>query len=171
MIAHGSKMGHSSVLGVRCHLANNVSIAGSVVLGDDCFLGSGSAVRPHAKLATGTIVGVVSRRGQGCHRPPHYLGRRACCRYCQEGEAARNSLKAERLARLSVEFGGISEPYLIVTHIVAELGTGPDFTVDPHRHSRHDHHIGPVSRAIFKDTNQLLFLSSNPECRWRRTRT
>lgn len=58
MIAHGSKIGHSTVMGVHCHLANNVSIAGSVVLGDRCFLGSGAVVRPHAKLAAGTIVGV-----------------------------------------------------------------------------------------------------------------
>ncbi|MEO8588905.1 MAG: hypothetical protein ABI432_06015 [Flavobacteriales bacterium] len=58
MIAHGSKIGHSSVLGAHCHLANNVSIAGSVVLGNACFLGSASVVRPHTKLATGTIVGV-----------------------------------------------------------------------------------------------------------------
>lgn len=58
MIAHGSKIGHSAVLGMHCHLANNVSIAGSVVLGDRCFLGSGAVVRPHAKLAAGTTVGV-----------------------------------------------------------------------------------------------------------------
>lgn len=58
MIAHGSKIGHSSVLGENCHLANNVSIAGSVQVGERCFLGSACVIRPHAKLAPGTIVGV-----------------------------------------------------------------------------------------------------------------
>lgn len=58
MIAHGSKIGHSASIGEFCHLANNVSIAGSVVLKARCFMGSGSSVRPHVRLAEGTIVGV-----------------------------------------------------------------------------------------------------------------
>lgn len=57
-IAHGSKIGHSAVLGADCHLANNVSIAGSAVIGDRCFFGSACVVRPHAKVAAGTRVGV-----------------------------------------------------------------------------------------------------------------
>jgi UDP-3-O-[3-hydroxymyristoyl] glucosamine N-acyltransferase len=58
MIAHGSKVGHSAWLGPHCHVANNVSIAGSARIGARSFLGAGCSIRPHAVLATGTIVGV-----------------------------------------------------------------------------------------------------------------
>jgi UDP-3-O-[3-hydroxymyristoyl] glucosamine N-acyltransferase len=58
MIAHGSKVGHSVVMGRDCHVANNVSIAGSARIGDKSFLGAGCSIRPHTTLATGTIVGV-----------------------------------------------------------------------------------------------------------------
>jgi UDP-3-O-[3-hydroxymyristoyl] glucosamine N-acyltransferase len=58
MIAHGSKVGHSVVMGRDCHVANNVSIAGSARIGDKSFLGAGCSIRPHTTLADGTIVGV-----------------------------------------------------------------------------------------------------------------
>jgi len=57
MIAHGTMIGHGSVIGKCNHFANNVSIAGSVVTGENCFFGSGSTVRPHIKLPKDTIVG------------------------------------------------------------------------------------------------------------------
>lgn len=57
VIAHGSKIGHGSNIGDECHFANNISIAGNVTLGKQCFLGSGSIVRPQTKLAERTIVG------------------------------------------------------------------------------------------------------------------
>ena len=57
MIAHGTMIGHGSIIGARNHFANNVSIAGSVVTGENCFFGSGSIVRPHITLPRGTTVG------------------------------------------------------------------------------------------------------------------
>lgn len=56
-IAPGSMLGHSVVLENDCHLANNVSIAGSARIGVGSFLGSGCSVRSHAKLAPRTVVG------------------------------------------------------------------------------------------------------------------
>ncbi len=56
-IAPGSMLGHSVVLEDDCHLANNVSIAGSARIGSGSFLGSGCSVRSHAKLAPRTVVG------------------------------------------------------------------------------------------------------------------
>lgn len=64
MIAPGSKVGHGVRIGRICHLANNVTLAGWSQIGERCFLGSACAVRPHAKVAPGTIVGsgaVVTR--------------------------------------------------------------------------------------------------------------
>lgn len=64
MIAPGSKIGHGVRIERLCHLANNVTLAGWAHVGERCFLGSASTVRPHAKLAAGTIVGsgaVVTR--------------------------------------------------------------------------------------------------------------
>ncbi|HEX2616756.1 MAG TPA: DapH/DapD/GlmU-related protein [Flavobacteriales bacterium] len=57
LIAPGTKVGHSVVIEADCHLANNVSIAGSARIGARSFLGSGCSVRSHAKLAQDTIVG------------------------------------------------------------------------------------------------------------------
>jgi UDP-3-O-[3-hydroxymyristoyl] glucosamine N-acyltransferase len=57
MIAHGTMIGHGAAIGERNHFANNVSIAGSVITGENCFFGSGSTVRPHIKLPKHTIVG------------------------------------------------------------------------------------------------------------------
>jgi UDP-3-O-[3-hydroxymyristoyl] glucosamine N-acyltransferase LpxD len=56
-IAPGSMLGHSVVLEDDCHLANNVSIAGSARIGAGSFLGSGCSIRSHAKLAPRTVVG------------------------------------------------------------------------------------------------------------------
>jgi UDP-3-O-[3-hydroxymyristoyl] glucosamine N-acyltransferase len=64
MIAPGSKVGHGVHIERICHLANNVTLAGWARIGERSFLGSGCTVRPHAKLAPGTIVGsgsVVTR--------------------------------------------------------------------------------------------------------------
>lgn len=64
MIAPGSKLGHGVRIGRLCHLANNVTLAGWAQIGDRCFLGSACTVRPHGKVAPGTIVGsgaVVTR--------------------------------------------------------------------------------------------------------------
>lgn len=57
MMAHGTMIGHGSVIGANNHFANNVSIAGSVTTGENCFFGSGSIVRPHIVLSKDTIVG------------------------------------------------------------------------------------------------------------------
>jgi UDP-3-O-[3-hydroxymyristoyl] glucosamine N-acyltransferase len=57
MIAHGTMIGHGSIIGVSNHFANNVSIAGSVKTGKNCFFGSGSIVRPHINLPDDTVVG------------------------------------------------------------------------------------------------------------------
>ena len=57
IMAHGTMMGHGAVIGERNHFANNVSIAGSVSTGENCFFGSGSIVRPGIKIPKGTIVG------------------------------------------------------------------------------------------------------------------
>lgn len=57
VIAHGSKIGHGSQIGSECHFANNVSIAGNVTLGRQCFLGSGSVVRPQTQIAERTVIG------------------------------------------------------------------------------------------------------------------
>jgi UDP-3-O-[3-hydroxymyristoyl] glucosamine N-acyltransferase len=57
MMAHGTMIGHGSVIGEHNHFANNVSIAGSVTTGENCFFGSGSTVRPHIRLPRDTIVG------------------------------------------------------------------------------------------------------------------
>ncbi|MBB3168361.1 DapH/DapD/GlmU-related protein [Simiduia aestuariiviva] len=60
VIAHGSKIGHGARLGAECHFANNVSIAGNVVLGDRTFMGAGSVVRPQVKIADDCVIGAGS---------------------------------------------------------------------------------------------------------------
>lgn len=57
MIAHGTMIGHGVIIGLRNHFANNVSIAGTVTTGNDCFFGSGAVVRPHISIAANTIIG------------------------------------------------------------------------------------------------------------------
>jgi UDP-3-O-[3-hydroxymyristoyl] glucosamine N-acyltransferase len=57
MIAHGTMIGHGSQIGPNNHFANNVSVAGSVMTGKNCFFGSGATIRPHIKLADDTVVG------------------------------------------------------------------------------------------------------------------
>jgi len=57
MISHGTMIGHGVVIGDRCHLANNVSLAGSVKVENNCFLGSGVVVRPHITIPQDSIVG------------------------------------------------------------------------------------------------------------------
>ena len=57
MLAHGTMIGHGAKIGPGSHFANNVSIAGSVESGSNCFFGSGSILRPHVKIANDTIVG------------------------------------------------------------------------------------------------------------------
>lgn len=57
MIAHGTMIGHGCVIGAYNHLANNVSLAGSVRSGNNCFFGSGATVRPHIYLPHETIIG------------------------------------------------------------------------------------------------------------------
>ena len=57
MIAHGTMIGHGSIIGPGNHFANNVSIAGSVETGEDCFFGSGAVVRPHVKIPANTVMG------------------------------------------------------------------------------------------------------------------
>jgi UDP-3-O-[3-hydroxymyristoyl] glucosamine N-acyltransferase len=57
MIAHGTMIGHGVKIGPNNHFANNVSVAGSVMTGKNCFFGSGSVIRPHIKIASDTIVG------------------------------------------------------------------------------------------------------------------
>lgn len=71
MIAHGTMIGHGVVIGARNHFANNVSLAGSVSTGENCFFGSGAVARPHIKIAANTVVGAgavmvkdVSEEGQ-----------------------------------------------------------------------------------------------------------
>lgn len=57
MMAHGTMIGHGVVIGAGNHFANNVSLAGSVSTGTNCFFGSGAVVRPHVHIADDTIVG------------------------------------------------------------------------------------------------------------------
>ena len=57
MIAHGTMIGHGSKIGPGNHFANNISIAGSVETGPDCFFGSGAVVRPHIIIPPSTTVG------------------------------------------------------------------------------------------------------------------
>ena len=57
IMAHGTMIGHGTVVGERNHFANNVSIAGSVSTGENCFFGSGSIVRPGINVPNGTIAG------------------------------------------------------------------------------------------------------------------
>ncbi|MEO7839401.1 MAG: DapH/DapD/GlmU-related protein [Anaerolineales bacterium] len=57
IMAHGTMIGHGTVIGERNHFANNVSIAGSVSTGENCFFGSGSIVRPGINIPNETIVG------------------------------------------------------------------------------------------------------------------
>jgi UDP-3-O-[3-hydroxymyristoyl] glucosamine N-acyltransferase len=60
VIAHGSKVGHGSLIGDECHFANNVSIAGNVALGQRCFLGAGVVIRPQTTLGEAIVVGAGS---------------------------------------------------------------------------------------------------------------
>ena len=57
MIAHGTMIGHGSIIGKCNHFANNVSIAGSVITGKNCFFGSGSIIRPHINLSDDITIG------------------------------------------------------------------------------------------------------------------
>ncbi len=57
VIAHGSKIGHGSSIGAESHFANNISIAGNVTIGKQCFFGSGAVVRPQTRIAERTVVG------------------------------------------------------------------------------------------------------------------
>lgn len=57
MISHGTMIGHGVVIGLRNHFANNVSLAGTVSTGNNCFFGSGAVVRPHLNIAADTIIG------------------------------------------------------------------------------------------------------------------
>ena len=70
LIAHGTKIGHGVQVGAYCHFANNVSIAGSAVIGDRCFLGSASVVSSNIRLSEEIIVGagavVINHFDEGC---------------------------------------------------------------------------------------------------------
>jgi UDP-3-O-[3-hydroxymyristoyl] glucosamine N-acyltransferase len=57
MISHGTMIGHGVVIGLRNHFANNVSLAGTVSTGNNCFFGSSAVVRPHISIAADTIIG------------------------------------------------------------------------------------------------------------------
>ncbi len=57
LIAHGTKIGHGVKIGSYCHFANNVSIAGSAVIGNRCFLGAASVVNSNITLSEDIIVG------------------------------------------------------------------------------------------------------------------
>ena len=57
LIAHGTKIGHGVKIGPYSYLANNVSITGSAVIGDRCFLGSASVVSSNIRLSEEIIVG------------------------------------------------------------------------------------------------------------------
>lgn len=58
VMAHGTKIGHGCTVGEYNHFANNVSLAGNVHSGTQCFFGSACVVRPMVKLAERTTVGV-----------------------------------------------------------------------------------------------------------------
>ena len=61
VIAHGTMIGHGTVIGPSNHFANNVSIAGSVTTGKNCFFGSGVTIRPHINF-----IGRYNCRGRCC---------------------------------------------------------------------------------------------------------
>jgi len=57
LIAHGTKIGHGVRVGAYCHFANNVTIAGSAIIGNKCFLGAAAVVSSNIRLAEDIIVG------------------------------------------------------------------------------------------------------------------
>ena len=64
IIAHGTKIGHGSVLKDYVHVANNVSLAGNALIGERTFLGSACTVSSNVAIAPNCIVGagaVVSK--------------------------------------------------------------------------------------------------------------
>ncbi len=56
-MAHGTMIGHGCRIGVRNHLANNVSFGGGVVTGENCFFGSACTVPPSKNICSETVVG------------------------------------------------------------------------------------------------------------------
>jgi UDP-3-O-[3-hydroxymyristoyl] glucosamine N-acyltransferase len=56
LIAHGTKIGHGCFIGKNTHFANSVTLAGNVTVGDRCFFGSGSVVRPMISIAKDTVI-------------------------------------------------------------------------------------------------------------------
>ena len=57
LFAPGCRIGHGSIIGNFAHLANSVCTGGNINIGNNCFLGSGSILRPKVKLHQNTIVG------------------------------------------------------------------------------------------------------------------
>jgi len=60
MIAPNTAIGHGCVIGKTVHIANNVTLSGSVQIEDGCFLGSASVILPAIKLAKNSILGAGS---------------------------------------------------------------------------------------------------------------
>lgn len=56
-IAHGTMIGHNCRIGKKTLMSNNVTVSGTVVLDDYCYLGSGSVCNTKIRLGKNVIVG------------------------------------------------------------------------------------------------------------------
>jgi UDP-3-O-[3-hydroxymyristoyl] glucosamine N-acyltransferase len=72
-IGHGSKIGHDCKIGEQTHLANGISMAGSVQVGKRCFVGSGASFKPTVKIADDIVVGIGSVVVKSCDLPRSVL--------------------------------------------------------------------------------------------------
>lgn len=73
-IAHGAKIGHGSIVGKFTHLANNVTIGGSVEISDRTFFGSGSTAAPGCKIKAEILVGAGAVVRGDISKPGVYVG-------------------------------------------------------------------------------------------------
>jgi len=69
IIAHGSKIGHGSIIKEKVHFANNVSIAGNAYIEPRVFLGSGSVVSSNVIISEGCIVGAGAVVNKSFNQP------------------------------------------------------------------------------------------------------
>lgn len=57
MIAPGTAIGHGCIIKSKVHIANNVTLSGSAVIEESCFLGSAATVQPAITMKSGSILG------------------------------------------------------------------------------------------------------------------
>ena len=73
-MAHGTMIGHGCQIGEKNHFANNVSLGGSVISGENCFFGSGSVVPPGKRLCAEVILGAGGLLSKNADEPGIYVG-------------------------------------------------------------------------------------------------